>query len=274
VSRRVQELEGHLGIQLMQRSTRRIALTDAGSRLYSESAVRLADVLEFARGLSDAHQAPSGTVRFAAAADFLDGFRGEWVDEFLDAYPKVRLELLLDDHQVDLLEHGIDIAFRGRATPDPRLVYEQVGSARRILVASPKYLAIRGEPSSISDLADHDCLSLIGRQPERYWRLEGPNGEQVVEISGRFSASTIRGVLLASVSGLGIAFVPAPLAKRQVEQRQLRQVLPGIASYAFGIYSVHRVNRRLTKAAMAFKSFAAAKLLAHGLIEPPDHAGS
>jgi DNA-binding transcriptional LysR family regulator len=268
VSRRVQDLEAVLGLQLMQRSTRRLVLTEAGSKLFEESAGRLSDVLQFARGLVDAERTPSGTVRLAATADFLDGFRGEWIEEFFETYPKVRLELLLDDHQVDLLKHGVDVAFRGAATADPQLISEQVGTARRILVASPKYLARRGEPVTISDLVHHDCLPLLGEHPEKFWRLEGPHGEQLVEVSGCISASTIRALLLASMNGFGIALVPSPLVKQQLEQGTLQEVLPGIASHAFGIYSVHRANTRLTKAMIALRSFVATKLLSHGLVDP------
>jgi DNA-binding transcriptional LysR family regulator len=269
VSRRIQELEGKLGIQLMQRSTRKLVLTDAGARLYGESATRLSDVLQFARSLSKDQDVPSGTVRFAATADFLDGFLGEWIDEFFEIYPKVKLELLLDDDRIDLLEHGVDVAFRGGAAADPQLVYEQVGSARRILLASPKYLAARGEPSAITDLAKHDCLPLLGRHPERAWRLQGPAGELTVEISGRLSVSTIRGLLLAAINGFGIALLPAPLARQQIARGELREVLPEMASHAFGIYAVRRANTRLTKASLAFRTFVADKLLSNGIIDAP-----
>jgi DNA-binding transcriptional LysR family regulator len=269
VSRRIQELEETLGVQLFHRSTRKLVLTTAGARLYDETGTQLANALQCARSLSEDQAVPGGTVRFAATADFLEGFRGEWIDEFFEAYPKVKLELLLDDHRIDLLEHGIDIAFRGGTSADPQIVFEHVGSTRRILIASPKYLAARGEPLSIADLATHDCLPLLGRNPERVWHLQGPDGDQTIEVSGRFSVSTIRGSLLAAISSFGIAFLPAPLARSPIARGELREVLPGIASQAFEIYSVHRANTRLTKAAITFRAFVAEKLLSNGLIDPP-----
>lgn len=253
----------------MQRSTRKLVLTHAGTRLYGDSASRLSEVLQLARCISQDHVVPSGTVRFAATADFLEGFREEWIEEFLQAHPQVRLELLLDDARIDLLEHGVDIALRGDPPLNPQLVFSVVGRAQRILVASPRYLAEKGVPSRTADLVNHECLALLGRQAERVWRLEGPAGVEDVEVVGHLSINTIRGSMLAAISGLGIAFIPGPLANAHLKSGELQEVLPGTASRAFDVYAIHRENTRLTNAAMAFRTFVSERLLASGLLYPP-----
>ncbi len=271
ISRRIQELEAALGLQLLRRSTRKLVLTPAGTRLYEETASRLADVLQAARGLTDEQEVPRGTLRIAAPTDFLDGFPGEWIREFFGSYPGVRLEALLDDQRVDLLEHNIDLAFRGGASTEPQLVSELIGNTKRILVASPEYLAARGEPSTIAELTDHDCVALLGKHAERSWRLAGPNGEEV-QIPGRFSASTIRSLLLAAISGLGIAMLPAAITRPAIADGRLREVLPGIASHPFGVYFVYRAGTRLPKVAIAFQAFVTAKLLATGILTSTENA--
>ncbi len=253
ISRRIQELEAALGLQLLRRSTRKLVLTPAGTRLYEETASRLADVLQAARGLTDEQEVPRGTLRIAAPTDFLDGFPGEWIREFFGSYPGVRLEALLDDQRVDLLEHNIDLAFRGGASTEPQLVSELIGNTKRILVASPEYLAARGEPSTIAELTDHDCVALLGKHAERSWRLAGPN-------------------LLAAINGLGIAMLPAAITRPAIADGRLREVLPGIASHPFGVYFVYRAGTRLPKVAIAFQAFVTAKLLATGILTSTENA--
>ena len=157
-SRRIQQLEQQLGLRLMQRSTRKLTLTDAGATFYARCADQVEALAEAAQELGEGSQVPSGKVRVAAPADFFNVFRMELIAEFLAAHPKVRLEFVLSDARADLIEEGIDVAIRSGKVLEPTLVARRIGTGRATLVASPAYLAARGTPESVEALADHDCV--------------------------------------------------------------------------------------------------------------------
>src|SRR5213593_2642956 len=159
-SRRIQQLEQQLGLRLMKRSTRKLTLTDAGATFYARCADQVEALAEAAQELSEGSEVPSGRVRVAAPADFFNVFRMELIAEFLAAHPKVRLEFVLSDARADLIEEGIDIAIRSGEVREPTLVARRIGSGRVTLVASPAYLAARGMPGSVQELASHDCVTL------------------------------------------------------------------------------------------------------------------
>jgi DNA-binding transcriptional LysR family regulator len=274
LSRRIQELESRLGVRLMQRSTRKLTLTDAGRRLYDRCSTQIEDLAQSVRDLSEDSAMPSGRVRIAAPADFLESFRMEWVTEFLALYPAVTLDFLLDDARIDLIDNGIDLAFRGGDLHEPNFVARRIGTARRVLAASPAYLAARGMPKTVRTLADHDCLVLTmpGSQPR--WTLDGPNGTVEVEVDGRFTANTMRTILAAALAGLGIGLLSSVMMRPHLEAGRLQLILPEYCSHQTGIYFVYVSRRQQPKAARAFMEFAEAKMLEHWLSEPgADHAG-
>lgn len=171
VSRRVQGLEQHLGVRLLQRSTRKLTLTSAGEEFNARCADAVAGLVEAGQVLSSTGQEPSGLVRVAAPADFLDMFVMEWVAEFLATYPKVRLALVLSDSKADLIADRIDVAFRGGPLEDSEYIGRQVLSAGNDgLVASPGYLAARGAPSTLQDLMEHDCVTFAHSGSHMTWR--------------------------------------------------------------------------------------------------------
>jgi LysR family transcriptional regulator AphB len=272
VSRRIQELEAALGVQLMRRSTRKLVLTDAGQRLYAQSATRLAEVARSVRELVEDQQLPSGSIRVAAQADFFDAFQMDWVAEFLAAHPRVQLEFLLDDHHVDLLENGVDLALRAGNSLDPHLVAKLVGQSRNVLVASPAYLSRRGTPDSVAELAEHDHITFTGNPRRIAWELESPEGYGEIRVTGRFRANTVSSLVEATCSGLGIALLPVFFARRAIQSGRLVRILPDHGSRPVRVHFVHHAGPRRPKAAAAFQAFASAKLLAHHILERPGAA--
>lgn len=266
-SRRVQELEEQLGLRLLHRSTRRLTLTDVGESFYARCAEQVETLADAAFELSEGSHMPSGKVRVAAAADFLNLFQLEWVANFLSAHPKVRLEFILSDSRADLVAEGIDVAFRGGAVTEPTLVARRVGSTRACMVASPEYLAARGTPKSLDELAEHDCLAMPPPSGRGVWRLDGPEGKSEVPVNGRFSANSANALLKASLAGLGIALLPTSLTSREVQDGNLVEVLPDYGVKGQDLYVVYLSRRHLPRAVSAFIEFAAAKLVASGLVE-------
>jgi DNA-binding transcriptional LysR family regulator len=267
-SRRIQELEEQLGLRLLHRSTRRLSLTDAGEAFYARCAEQVDALSEAAVELAEGSQVPSGKVRVAASADFFYLFRMEWVTEFLAAHPRVRLEFVLSDARADLISEGIDVAIRAGKVTEPTLVARRIGSGRVCMVASPAYLASRGVPTSLDDLAAHDCVATPPVAGRTVWRLDGPEGSSEVQVNGRFYANAAHVLLQAAMAGLGIALLPEVLSTSQVRDGQLVQVLPEHCVKGLDLYLVYLSRRQLPRAVSVFIEFAMPKIVATGLFGP------
>lgn len=208
VSRRIQDLETRLGTRLLQRSTRKLALTETGRAFHGRCAAAVGDLVSATRDLAADSRTPSGLVRVATGVDFFEFFPMERFERFLSGYPQVRLEFVLSDKVTDLIAEGIDVAFRSSGPARAGYASHLVTLPVIGLVASPKYLAARGAPQTLEDLADHDCLVVPSAAGRHVWRLRGPDGvEHEVPVSGRFAVNTSRGVYHAAMAGLGIALI-------------------------------------------------------------------
>lgn len=260
LSRRVRQLEDSLDTRLMQRSTRRLVLTEAGSAFYNRCAAALDDVLSAGSEVTGGSQLISGTVRVAAPADFLDLFGFDWVQEFLAVQPRVRLDFALSDARVDLIAEAVDVAFRAGAADDLRM-YRKLTTQYFKLVASPSYLQHRGMPQSPKDLEHHDCLTSGGHGASRRWVLTGPAGSaEEVRVSGRLSANSARNLLRFCVAGLGIALLPNIIVSQSLLEGRLMPVLPQYRREGVDLCVVLPSVRQIPPAVAAFIDFAAAKL--------------
>jgi DNA-binding transcriptional LysR family regulator len=271
-SRRVQELERDLGVRLMQRSTRRLTLTDAGQRLFTECATQVEAVTRSAQEVSEDNTNPSGKIRVAVPADFFEMVPVDIMSEFLVAHPRVRLEFILSDNRADLLGEGIDVALRIGRVIEPNLVACQVGWTALALVASPAYIDARGAPGLLADLSDHDCIA-VPTNATGYvtWRLDGPEGEVEFAVRGRFHANSMQTMINASLGGLGIALAPVSMTRAHVEAGRLQRVLPDYGLRRVGVYFVYLHRRQLPRAVSAFITFMLTKVIDGGLVEPVTH---
>ncbi len=265
-SRRIQQLEEQLGLRLFHRSTRKLTLTDAGESFYARSAREVEALSAAAVELAGGSQMPSGKVRVAVAADFFNWFEMDWVNEFLEAHPKVRLEFVLNDARADLVAEGIDVALRAGTVSEPSLVARRIGSNRAFMVASPAYLAARGTPASVDELSLHECLVVPPPTGRSIWRLDGPDGPTEVLVNGRFHANAAHVLLKASLAGLGIVLLPEMMTVAHLRSGELVQVLPEHGVRGLDIYLVYLSRRQLPRAVSAFIEFAKAKIVGTGLI--------
>jgi DNA-binding transcriptional LysR family regulator len=260
LSRRIRELESGLDTRLMQRSTRKLTLTAAGQAFFDRCSAAVDGVLEAGKDLVAGSDTPSGSVRIAAPVDFLDFFNIAWVAEFLGKHPRVRLDFVLNDARADLFDEDIDVAFRGGRLRDMRSVFRQITSQHFNLVASPDYLAVRGHPKTLQELAHHDCLIVSTRQNSVTWTMEGPGGEEDVEVSGRFSASSARVLMKACLSGLGVALLPAMMIATDVRAGRLVHVLQAYRRDGADLNIVLPSRQHIPSAVSAFVEFAMVKL--------------
>jgi LysR family transcriptional regulator AphB len=268
-SRRVQELERELGVRLMQRSTRRLALTDAGQRLFSQCVEQIEALARSTQEIAEGNESPSGKVRVAAPADLFHMISVQVMDEFLTANPKVRLEFVLSDARADMLGENIDVAFRIGRAMEPNLIARQMGWTCARLVASPIYLEAHGAPRAPADLSEHDCIA-APTNPTGYttWHLDGPQGQSEIAVRGRFHANSMQAQLGAALSGLGIALLPSAMTVEQVEAGSLKVVLPEYGLHGVGVYLAYLNRRQLPRAVSAFIEFTTMKMLDARLVQP------
>jgi len=262
VSRRVQQLEAQLGTRLLQRSTRKLTLTSAGEAFHERCGDAVDGLLEAGQSLAAGSQAPSGLVRVAAPADLFDFFPMDWVAEFLAMHPKVRLDFVLSDAKADLIAERIDVAFRGGRLEDSGYVGRQVVAAGNDgLVASPDYLARRGTPTSLQELAEHECVSVMQPGGRSTWRLTGPDDvEHEVQVAARVGANTAQAMRKAALAGLGIALLPRTIARMDLQAGLLVPVLPQYQCTGFGLNVLYPSRRHLPVAVSVFIDFVVDKL--------------
>jgi DNA-binding transcriptional LysR family regulator len=260
VSRKIQELEAQVGSRLIHRSTRKLTLTAAGRTFFDRCAGPVAELAEAGQASVDETQLATGIVRVAAPADFFDLFPLEWIVQFLNAHPRVRMEFVLDDAKADLIGDGIDVALRAAHFVDDNLIGHKIVATQFDLVASPAYLAARGTPATLASLADHDCLPQSNRTGPVTWRLLGPDGESEIQVSSRFRANTARALLRAAVAGLGVALLPRPVNALEIAAGRLVRVLPEFRRDGADFYAVCVSRRHIPRAVSAFIEFAVERL--------------
>lgn len=264
VSRRIAALEREVGMRLIQRTTRSLNMTDAGRLYYEQSSQALRTIEDANLRLAEARAEPSGTIRISAPVGFGDSFLTGVASDFLGEHPKTRVELCLTDDQLNLVESGIDLAFRTGILPDSTLVARKLGSTHRILCASPDYLARRGVPAMPADLARHHCVIAGPSTASAHWVLDGPHGQQTVTVSGRFAANEMRAVIAAAIAGFGIAQLPNRIAETSIGDGRLRRVLGDYTTPVGGLYAVYPSSRHLSPLVKAFIELAAGRLSAAG----------
>jgi DNA-binding transcriptional LysR family regulator len=263
VSRRVAMLEQALGARLIQRTTRSLRVTDAGRRYYAESSAALRMIEDANRRLAEARAEPAGTIRVSAPVGFGANFLTEAVFDLLAAYPGSSVELHLTDEVLNLVEDGIDVAFRTGVLPDSTLVARRLGDTHRILCASLDYLERHGAPSVPADLAAHRCVIAGPSATGASWVLVGPHGRETVGVTGRFAANEMQAVLAAAIAGHGIAQLPVQITRAPILAGRLARVLDSYATPAGGLYAVYPSSRHLSPLVKALVEFASERL-GHG----------
>ncbi len=265
VSRRVAALEREIGVRLLQRTTRSLNMTDAGRLYYEQSSQALRTIDDANRQLAEARVEPSGTIRISAPVGFGGHFLNGTAFEFLATYPKTRVELVLSDDKLNLVESGIDLAFRTGILSDSTLIARKLGSTHRILCGSPDYLARYGIPEGPPDLARHHCVIAGPSTAGAHWVLDGPRGQETVVVRGRFAANEMQAVMAAVIAGCGIAQLPRGPAEAAINNGRLRRVLDGYTTPTGGVYVVYPSSRHLSPLVKAFVALAASRMSEFGI---------
>ena len=260
VSRRLAELEERLGARLLNRSTRRLSLTEAGRAYYDRCVRILADIEETEASVASLHAEPRGQLSINAPMSFGMLHLPSAIAEFMASYPEVGVDLVLNDRFVDLIDEGYDLALRIGTLADSALYARKLAACRRVLAASPDYLARHGEPRHPGDLAHHECLVYSMNSNADIWRLTGPDGQQInARIAGRLSANNGDVLRDVAVAGGGIVLSPTLLICGQLADGSLVPVLTSYGPSDIPLHAVYPHNRHLSAKVRAFVDFLAAR---------------
>jgi DNA-binding transcriptional LysR family regulator len=258
-SRKISELEAHLRTKLFDRSAHRLALTDAGSSYVAASKRILADLTEAERAAAGEYTAPTGELIVTGPVN-LGRRLIPILAEFFRVYPKIDVRLVLVDRIISLPEDHVDVALRVGVLPDSRLIASRVGSVRRVVCASPAYLAARGTPGTPDDLAGHDCISYEGVLAGNAWRFVRDKMEITVSVQPRLFVSHVEAACDAVRAGIGIARVFSHHVAESVEEGELVTVLDDFEPAPLPVNLLYTAGRFLPIKVRAFLDFAAPRL--------------
>lgn len=241
MSRAVSELEAHLRTRLLNRSTRRLALTTAGESYLKRCQQILADVDTAEEEASCAHERPSGALRMHSFASIGQHYVLPAISRYRAQYPEVTVELTLSQRMPDLFEGSADVAVISASTlPNSDLVSLPLGTTFSILCASPAYVRAHGAPQQPADLAHHECLILhTPAFPPHEWVLDGPNGSEMMEVDGPVHVNIAESLIVAIREGMGIGMVPLYAAISGLRDGSLVRVLPEHTLQKTNVYALY-----------------------------------
>lgn len=256
ISKLITRLEDRLGARLLNRTTRRLGLTEEGEAFYQRARPILAEIEAAEGAVSQLRAAPRGQLKINAAASFAQNWVVPLIPEFMDRYPEVSIDLTLSDSIVDLVEEGVDVAIRIAELADSSLIARRLAPGHRAICASPEYLARHGAPETPDDLARHNCLTLSLPSSLNEWEFDGPNGRRRVRITGTFRANNAIALHRAALAGLGLMRGSRFLVGADIKAGRLVPVLSQFACPGeSAIYAVYPHSRHLSPKVRAFVDF-------------------
>lgn len=258
VSKYVSRLESRLGARLLNRTTRRLSLTEAGAALFEASRGALERIEEAESAVARLQSEPRGRLRVSAPMSFGILHLGPLLADFSRENPAVSLEVSFNDRFVNLVEEGVDVAIRIGALTDSSLVARKLSTTRLVVCASPHYLAERGEPEMPEDLAAHNCLLYSYLATANVWRFTAPDGRAIpVAVSGNLRANNGIVEAEAAVAGMGILMSPTFYVGPLIRQGKLKRILERYEIAEMGIYAVYPQREHVPPKVRAFVDFLA-----------------
>lgn len=259
VSTRVSRLEKRLGLTLLQRTTRRLHLTEAGTTYYHHAALGLGYMLEAEAAIDEARQQPQGKLKVTAPADLGDGLLANLIERAQREYPALQVELRLTDRYVDLVAEGVDVAIRTGELRDSTLVAKSLGTICWGIFASSNYLAKAESLEEPQHLHAHHCLQFtpMGRD---VWELSNGRDHIAIPLSARTMANSIGVVRAMAANGLGVALLPTFTCRPGLAAGDLVRVLPGWQGKADPVHLVYPQQRFMPPKLRAFIDLAQAEL--------------
>jgi len=256
VSRHVAELEAHLATRLLNRTTRRLSLTETGQAFYERCVQLLADLEEAEETVSAAAVVPRGTLKLTCSISFGVRHLASAIAEFARRHPQLRFDVELSDRAIDIVDEGIDLAIRIGDIGSRSLIGRKIGVTQLVCCAAPSYLAHHAAPKTPADLAAHACLSYEYSRERNIWRFrDGEGNAHEVRIAGPAHANNGQMLCALGVAGMGIHLEPDFIVAPDVRAGRLVTLLPGFAPPSIAIYAAYPSRRHLSMKVRAFVDF-------------------
>jgi DNA-binding transcriptional LysR family regulator len=247
----VQSLEERLGVRLLNRNTRMVSLTEVGQAYYERCLQILAEADDADRVAQALQATPRGVLRVNTSVA-VPPFLAPVIAEFVALYPDISLSMTMTDQMVDLVEEGFDLAVRDMPVPDSSLIARRVATYRYVVCGAPSYLAKRGTPRQLVDLAHHNCLIFSRSGWGNEWRFADADGEHSVPVSGNLLANSANALRLAAVHGQGLAMAPGFLFADDIKSGRLIPILTEFSSTEHAINVIYPHRRHLSAKVRSF----------------------
>ncbi|MBU0724414.1 MAG: LysR family transcriptional regulator [Alphaproteobacteria bacterium] len=257
VSKQVARLEDQLGVRLLNRTTRRLSLTEAGELFFARSTEVVAAAEAAEQAVTSLQDKPRGTLRLNSSMSFGQRHLGPAIPEFLFEYPDLSIDMTLTDRFVDLVKEGYDMAIRIGNMPDSSLIQRRLCDMQPLILASPDYLVRRGAPATPVELTQHNCLCYAYQATGDEWRFSGPEGVIRVRVSGQMRANNGDVLMEAAIAGMGIVQLPSFICGDAVRDGRLVPILTNYTLPGAAIHAVYPHARHVSTKVRAFVDFLA-----------------
>lgn len=260
VSKYIGEVEDSLGVRLLNRSTRRLALTEAGQRYYDQALPLLEEFEEMVDSVTGEQSSPRGLLRISVPVTFGEMSLAPLIPKFLQQYPDIGVDLQLSDKMIDMLEEGIDVVIRIGGVDDSSLIAKHIQTLPLALCASPDYIQSRGRPETPEDLSEkialHDFIIDSNFRIGKHWPIICPNNITTsVEVRSRIMANSPRAVKEIALASGGIGMIPRFIVQDAFDDGRLEEVLPDYRTLEFGLFAIYPHRRYLSRKVRCFIDF-------------------
>ncbi|HWQ38684.1 MAG TPA: LysR family transcriptional regulator [Burkholderiales bacterium] len=256
VSKQLSALEHKLKVRLLNRSTRQLSLTEAGSEYYEACKRILDQVRETEANLGRLQGQLAGLLKINTSIALGQMYVGPLTLKFQKLHPEVEVDLALVDRFVDVVEEGVDVAIRIGRLGDSNLVARRLGKTRRVAVATPAYLKKHGVPKTPQELVHHNCILYAYLSTGNEWMFQGPDGQEIrVKVSGNFRTNNGEAIRQAVLNDLGVAVTPEWIAQKDIESGAMRAILTNFAPTLMDIHAVYPSGRHLSAKVRAYVDF-------------------
>jgi len=260
VSKHISSLEARLGARLLNRTTRRVSATEIGLAYYDRARRVLSDAGEADALVASMQSAPAGLLRLSVATDFGVNHLSPILGDFLQQFPDITVNMVLNNRYVELISEGFDMAIRMGDLEDSSLRARKLTETQMRMIAAPSYFEKHGRPTRLDDLNSHKLLHYSNQASGNAWKITAPSGEErQIRSAGWLSVNDGQSLLNACIAGLGIAYLPSFLYANAMEQGQVVDVMPDLPIERTGIYAVYPPGRFTQPKVRAFIDF----LVAH-----------
>ncbi len=262
VSKRINQLEQQLGVKLLHRTTRKLSLTEAGKHYFEHAAKANNAAKDAEDAVAQLQGEPQGLLRINTPMSFGRLHIAPLIGKFLQRYPKITIDMMMDDKVVDLVAEGFDVAIRAGNLPDSSLIIRKLAPLKSVLCASPEYLKQHGIPQTIEQLAAHNCLQFSYSRDLKEWTFMRDGQSQSIEIKGNYRVNNSEALREAMLQGLGIGRLPTFVAGPDIVAGRLISLLNQYQMPSQSIYAVFSERQFLPAKVRAFVDFAIEHLAA------------